>query len=520
MVNTELFYSNKRLNKNKLKEEWVKKNLPEYYDEINSYRIGNIRFSQIIYNYLNKIDVLPKCLLCKNLKRFIGFDKGYNDFCSKKCAQKNSKQKEIETRRANTLAKYGVLHTSQLESVKKKQRDTNISKYGATSPTLDTTIRKKQKYTMLEKYGVEYSGQNKDLLKKSLDTRKRLYDGNIKKTYSDLNIISIPIEGILNIKCNSCKEIYEINTQLLRLRHLRYKVNPCLNCNPIKSYSGQNDIYDLLDNNKINYIKGDRKILGGKEIDIYIPDKNIAIEFNGIYWHSTLFKDKNYHLSKKEECEKLGIRLIHIWEDQWIYKKEIVLSMLNNVLSIIPRKIMARKCEISVVDNKLSKDFLEKNHLQGNIQSSIKYGLFYEKELVSIMTFGKYRRSTGKVSKDNEYELYRFCNKINTIVVGGFSKLLNFFIESNNPENIITYTKRDWSGYKSNQKSVYDKYFTFDGSTPYSYWYFDSKLNRSHRFKYRKSVLNTNLKEQEYMIDNGYLIVYDSGNFKFIWSKK
>ena len=521
MIDAKIFYNNNILNKNKLREDWVKKNIEEYPLIKSFYKEDiDIKFSQKLYNYINCIKTLPKCLLCDNYKRFMGFDVGYNDFCSKKCARKNSKEKEIETRRKNTLDKYGVSHTSKLESVKKKQKETNLIKYGFISPILDDIVNQKRRETMIKKYGFEYSGQSDVLLSKSLKTRKDKYDRHIRNLYKDLSIISIPTEGVLNIICNDCNNTYEINTSLLRLRFFRYKVKPCLHCNPIKSYTGQTEIYDFLKDNNIQFIKNDRSILNGKEIDIYIPEKKIAIEFNGIYWHSTLFKENNYHINKKVNCENLGIRLIHIWEDEWIYKKDIVISMLKNILHINKTKIMARKCNVKLIDSKLSNDFLEKNHLQGKINSSINIGLYYNNELLSVMTFGKYRRSTGKKSIENEWELYRFCSKLDTNIVGGFSKLFKFFLKEKNPNKIVTYTKRDWSGYKSNDKSVYNNYFIFDGETVPNYWYFDTKLVRSHRFKFRKSKLNINTNEQEYMIDNGYHIAYDSGSFRFVYNKQ
>ena len=117
---------------------------------------------------------------------------------------------------------------------------------------------------------------------------------------------------------------------------------------------------------------------GKREIDIYIPQKRFGIEYHGLYWHSEIYKPKNYHLLKTNECNKNGISLIHIFEDEWLYKKEIVVSILLNKIKQINTNIYGRKCEIREISSKISKDFLNKNHIQGNVNSKVKIGLYYE----------------------------------------------------------------------------------------------------------------------------------------------
>lgn len=522
-MNKELFYKNGVLNKNMLRESWVYKNLSEY-DSLKNFQYINkmtdLIFSQVIFNYMNNIKVIPLCEKCTvNNKRFIGFQIGYNNYCSKKCAKIATKHIEIETRRKNTLTKYGVEHTSKLLTTKEKQKNTNIKKYGFISPTQNSEIKKKQENTMLSKYGVKYSGESKYLLSKSLNSRFNNYKSHINDLYKDLEIINIK-EGELGIKCSTCNNIYQIKTTLLRLRHFRYNVNPCLICNPLSSYkfTSQNEICKYLNDNNINYIIGDRKILNGKELDIYIAKYNIAIEFNGIYWHSDLFKEKNYHLNKSQTCEMNNIHLIHIWEDDWIYKKEIILSRLNNLLNINTRKIMGRKCDIKFIDNKICRDFINSNHLQGHINSKYNIGLFYNDALVSVMTFGKYRRSLGSKSKTNCYELYRFCSLLNKVVIGSFSKMMKFFEKNIEVDEVVTYANRDWC----NKNNVYQKNgFEFISYTKPNYWYFDKYLIRKHRFQFRKDKLlkmgyDNKKNESDIMSDIGYLRVYDCGSIKYI----
>lgn len=175
--------------------------------------------------------------------------------------------------------------------------------------------------------------------------------------------------------------------------------------------------------------------------------------------------------------------MIHIWEDDWLYKNDIIKSILLNVIGK-SRRIYARKCEVREVSSKESSLFLKTNHLQGKVNSSIKLGLYHEGELVSLMTFGSLRRSLGHKSNNGYYELLRFCNKLNTTVVGGASRLFKRFLEQYNPISVISYANRDWSN-----GNLYKQLgFKFDGYTKPGYHWIVNGL-RENRYKYRKDIL-------------------------------
>ena len=196
--------------------------------------------------------------------------------------------------------------------------------------------------------------------------------------------------------------------------------------------------------NKYEIIKDDTK----KQLDFYIPDKNLAIEFNGDFTHSTgSGKDKDYHLNKTKLCQEKGIRLIHISEHEWNTKRDIVKSIICSALDAYKNKIYARDCEVKEVNSKEAKEFLEKNHLQGSINSSYRIGLYFNNELVQLLCFGKNR------FKKNEVELLRMCSKLNTQVVGGFSKLL----KHQHYDNFISYvdlSKFTAEGYLKNSFEI------------------------------------------------------------------
>lgn len=258
-----------------------------------------------------------------------------------------------------------------------------------------------------------------------------------------------------------------------------------------------------------------------KEIDIYVPSLKIGFEFDGLIWHSERFKsDKNYHLNKTNICLSKGIRLIHIFEDEWTLKKEIVKSRIKSLLHKNDKIIYARKCVVKEVSSGVYKSFVEGNHLQGFVNSKYRYGLFYNNKLISVMSFGSLRKNLGSISLDNEYELLRFCNKLNTSVVGGASKLLKYFIEKIHPKRIISYADRRWSN-----GELYDKLgFNFVKNTSPGYFYIVGN-HRENRFKYRKDVLvkegfSKNKTEHEIMLERKIYRIYDCGMILFEWANK
>jgi hypothetical protein len=239
-----------------------------------------------------------------------------------------------------------------------------------------------------------------------------------------------------------------------------------------------------------------------------------------MYFHSeNNGKGREYHLHKTTECEKQNIQLIHIFEDEWVYKNDIIKSKLRHLLKINKTKIYARNCIIKDVNNKEKNQFLNENHLQGEDKSKIKLGLYYNNELVSLITFGKYRKITGNKHEENKYELIRYASKLNVNVVGGFSKLLKNFIKNYTPLEITSYADRRYSVgnlYKLNN-------FKFIHNTPPNYWYMKYYKNREHRYKYRKSELHKileiyepNKSEWDNMKLNKYDRIWDCGSKKYI----
>ena len=242
--------------------------------------------------------------------------------------------------------------------------------------------------------------------------------------------------------------------------------------------------------------------------DDIIFNKSISIKYSKLLENSELF-------NKEREIDSD----ILIFEDEWISKKEIVKSLLLNLLNK-SEKIGARKCEIKeITDNKIIREFLKENHIQGFVGSKIKIGLYYNSELVSLMTFGGFRKNMGQKAKENTYELLRFCNKLNTTVTGGASKLFSYFLKKYNPTCVISYADKRWS-----KGNLYKEIgFSYTGDTVDNYyWIINNK--REYRFKWRKDILvgmgyDTNKTEIEIMNSLNHFRIFDRGNMRFTYYK-
>lgn len=250
-----------------------------------------------------------------------------------------------------------------------------------------------------------------------------------------------------------------------------------------------------------------RSIINPLELDMYLPDYKLAIEYDGIYYHSEQFKPEGYHIFKTLECEKQGIQLLHIFdiEDIDIWKSIISGKLKKNI------KIFARKCIVKELSFDETKIFLEENHLQGFCPAKYRYGLFYNGELVQVMTFG-----VPRFNKRYDFELLRLASKKFTSVVGGASKLLKFFRDSHKG-SIISYANRRFS-----TGGVYRKLgFTQLGRTDVNYFYtgHNEVLTRyqcqKHKLKDILENFDPSKTESENMRLNGYFKVFDCGNLIF-----
>ena len=427
--------------------------------------------------------------------------------------------------RKTNLERYGREYGFDCDKVRK----TCVERYGVENPFANEEIKEKIQKTNLERYGVDNIFKNsgfkqyvRDICKqKFLETHQDIIDVEYIHNQQPIYIIKCHNSD----RCDLCKEKCFKLTRNQYYNRISHNIELCPIKNPLcfsNNTSIEVFVKALLDEYNIEYKSNSRKVLKSKELDVYIPSKNLAIECNGCYWHSESEKPKNYHIEKMKECNSLGIQLIQIWEDWIIHKPEIVKSLVLSKLGIYKDRIYARKCTLREVPMDECANFLENNHLQGSVNGSIRLGLYRDNdELVSIMVLGKKRKSVNGISSDDTYELYRYCNKKNTQVIGGASKLFNHFIKKYNPTQIESFSSNDIS--RGDLYKVLG--FKKDLKISKSYWYINSTMHRIHRYSLRKSELiklgfDPSLSESQITESMGLLRIYDSGQSKWIWVNK
>jgi hypothetical protein len=496
----------------------------------------------------NPLTVINRCPTCG--KDFnIKYEKKHQVYCSKTCAQHAPSvlNKMRESQKKTYLKKYGVEHPMQTKKVQDTFKRSMLNKYGVDHPAkmpnfiinVKATLKdrygienynniKKIKSTMLSRYGVDNPQKSKTIVEQTTLTKKSNHydflinfckDKKLELLCSKVDYKGYHFSNLYKLKCLNCNKILE--TTVYNLNNLF-----CDYCEPEKITTVENKFYKFLQEivDKETIIKrNDRTILVGKELDFYIPDKKYAFEINGLYWHSENSGETNrlYHLNKTKSCAYHGINLIHIFENEWLYKEEIVKSIIKNLLNVsVIDKINARECSIIEVTEKEKNEFLNRNHLQGEDKSTIKIGLYHKTDLVSIMTF----RKGSRFEKCFQWELTRFCNKTNTIVNGGASKLFVYFIQNYAPKNIVSYCDRRYF-----HGNLYKKLgFNFVDHTPPGYSYIinnykDLKNRMSFQKHKLKKILKTfdpKLSEWENMKLNGYDRIWDCGNSKWIFTNR
>lgn len=439
-----------------------------------------------------------------------------------------SKRGELSVK--GCIQKYGAKRAICLQEYKEKSKQTCLNKYGYEYSLQSPEIREKSKYTLIDRYGVDNSCKSKEVRERQKQTllnkygvdnyfrytpfiEKRKQDKYGKEVYSILSNKDLLLNYILSIpsKERTLKKIGEaiglsIDSQqfydcLKYIKEYGFLGDKELGI----IYGQQNHSFCELEIKKFIESLGfkcstNRKILNGKEIDIYIEGKNIGIEYDGDYYHSTeKINDKNYHFNKSKLAEEKGIRLIHIYECEWNNSatREKLKSMLKIALGKVDTKIYARNCEIRKITNEEAKSFNNANHLQGHRNAQITYGLFYQGNLVQLMSFSH--------SNKYEWEIIRGCPASNNIVVGGVSKLFKHFLNEQHPKEVFSYC--DFN--KFNGKGYEELGMKFIGYTGPDKFYViaGEKVSRN---PYKRVEL-------EKLAD---FIIYGAGSKKYLWKDK
>lgn len=401
--------------------------------------------------------------------------------------------------RATCKKRYGVTHVFKLPDVQERIIQTNLQKYGVSCVLQNPQIRKKCIATLKDKFGVT-SGMQVHVQHPDI-------------WYNDLLLTDFIKLGNQGAKWSTHElaTYFNLSDSTVQIRIGELAIWSYITQN---SSIGERELTQALMDLGQNVTKYKNKKL---EFDVYIPEKQIAIEYNGNYWHSTrVRKDYKYHLKKTEAAKELGIFLYHVFEYEWDNKRAQVISQLKNLLGINENTIYARKCIIKDVDTKEASKFQNENHIQGTANACVKLGLYYNDQLVSLMTFGK-----SRFNKNVEWELVRFCSLQNTNVVGGASKLFKHFVKTYKPASVISY-----SDIAKTKGGIYDTLgFELVGVAEPNYVWVDHKEVLS-RYKCQKHILikqgfghlgNT---EREIMEARNFAQIFDCGTRVHIWRLK
>ena len=575
--------------------------------------IGTTDPRQLIWHVINEQLSTPTCM-CDSPRKWVKNLRSYRQTCGPVCAGKiksaihpkkikdkkdpyytdpNRLASALETRKRNSLAKYGVESPTSLPEVTQKRKQTNLKKYGTEFAAQNTEVRKKisasfkkahqigsddynnlidkRKKTSLERYGVEHPMQSATVKDKQQDTTNERYgvrhalqstELNAKRRQTNLvkfgvneaiasNQIRQQIDksnlekyGEVNWTHTTYSEYAKeilFNTELFEHTFTGKTLNESkdligVSLRTILNYASRYNLRHIFSDVKItgienkvnnfltdylgtNFKRNVKSIIPPQELDFYIPTKNIAIELNGVYWHSELgggHRGKNYHKNKWQECCEKGITLLQFTsldiENRW----HLVESKIKRHLSIQVPVIGARKLEIKKITAKsVENEFLEKWHLQGpTVNRQLALGAYYQNTLVGITTWNV---------SGSDAELVRFATNVNFSYPGLLSKMIKYFLkETKFQGKLLSYSSNN----HSNGQLYKSCGFILDGVTPPGYMYTKNYLQLESRLKYQKHKLKkrfnlsdsdlTSKSEWEIMQDNGYDRLWDSGNTRWV----
>ena len=443
----------------------------------------------------------------------------------------------------------GFEHPWSDPDIREKCRRTTLERHGFEQAFADPDTRERIRRGWMEHLGVDNPFKSKEVMEKARETlmEKSGFDHPQKDpvisartvasrhltTFESLERLSgqaIPLfsaeefDGCTHEKkyrwrCSECGEEFLAG-------YADGRIGPCSNCAKKYESSGERELRRKVEEIvEEPVVSRERGIVSGSngrplELDIFVPSRRFAVEFDGLYWHGEARGARRMqHSEKTEACSKVGVRLVHVFEDEWTSRRKVVLSRLRSILGKNRFSVGARKLEIREITTGLKRDFVEKHHIQGDCGSAVNLGAFLRGKLCAVMTFGKRRRMLG--SKDcpsTEWELLRFCTVGNFSFPGLASRMLRRFETTCFWRKITSYCDRRWGTGDSYTKMG----FVLDHVSPPCYWYVKGG-RRFHRAGFMKHTLSKRLEkfdpektEWENMRDNGWDRIWDCGNLVFV----
>lgn len=464
----------------------IKKKSFELFTHINNVRGST--FSEKCFKFVYNIET-PKCTVCNiNSPKYLDFNRGYREFCSIKCMSNSEKISQIKQK--TIFNKYGVKHFSK------------TSEY-----------RSKFETTCLQRYGVKNPGQRSDVLTSRSRKKQRTYWNSLCEKIKDKSIPEHSFDQYTHVrdkllpwKCVKCNITFN--------SHLFGYLPECPDCYPKPLPGSQSNVEtDILSEIRKFYhgeiIENSRKIIAPKELDIFLPNYNLAIEVNGVYWHGNDKVDVNYHRQKYLSCENKGISLLMVTDHDWKVNRELVINMIKHrMYHNFDRCIPAKYTTAANISFSEADLFLKKHHISGGCRGKYYIGLYHNNNLVAVSVFGKNRFS--KNGNKTEYELIRFA--LSGLIAGALGKMISFLKKHTVITAIETYADLRYG----NGNVYIRNNFKYVKDTKPGYWYYlDDKIY--HRLSWTKKKLVTlgfdpALTETQIMLQRKAIKIYDCGH--------
>ena len=401
-----------------------------------------------------------------------------------------------EIRKQKALAKYGVENVSQAKSIKDKKVKTTQEHFGVAYPMQSKEIMQKSIKTVQKKYGVNHISQAEHIKAQKVSSYV-LQDPQVKEHSKNLFL-----------------EHYGVENPALML-HNRNRLRDWCADNPDLVTGQSLSELELKDWISQYYPSVKKTRLDGKEIDVHIPELNLGIEYDGLFWHSEEVAGKFAQRDKTKHFAEKNIRIIHVFEHEWLTRKDQVKSFILSLIGKNQHKLGARKCTIKWSNLKediaLAHKFLDQYHIQSFVNSTQYVTLIYkDQELISVATFGHHHRG------GSTWILSRFCTKTNFTIQGLLSKLTKL-ASSELKADIVS-----WADCRYSTGNGYKKAgWILEETLPPDYLYFKGIKTYSKQSRQKKKIGTLEgMTESEHAKLDGLRRIWDCGKLRFIYKYK
>lgn len=417
--------------------------------------------------------------------------------------------------RKTCLEKYGAENPFGSSSIIEKNTEILNQRYGGRGLQSDM-IAKTIQNTNLEKYGEKNAMSNAEISIKSRDTKRKKYFGDDVYAQLTTNVSDLHEKYIEDnsLSISKLAKSLGLDRNTLGRSFVREGFEILDRKYSCSTSAGEDYLYNIIMeiNPRLEIIRNTRDIISPKEIDLWIPEYNLGIEYHGSYWHQE-DKAKNLHYEKAALAREKGIRLIQIFDFELIEELDGIQNILRSALGIFDTKIAARDCDIVVLNTVDARVFCEENHLQGYGAAKINYGLIHKDlGLIQLLSFAKPR-----FSKKYQWEIIRSCSKNGLVILGGLERLWARFIRDNNPDSVITYADARFFTGESYTKLG----FVHQNHAGANYMW-SNGTQRLSRYKTQKHKLiencdDINKTESQLMNKKGFYKILDAGNHVYAW---